>query len=251
MVCQGVARLGWAMHGQAGQGGQWPENDAHGQPENIINCLKRHGEAWHGEVRRGWARRVKGAFGPIVQSLMECEMKLIEDHEIQSQLGQLIEVTGHLQRGDILAWETVLQITGQPETDQRTRYVVWKWRRHLQNNRRIETWPENGIGFRLLTDHEQVTLIPRKRAKRAYRQHGKILRAMRNTDMTKLSEADRKIASAVIEHSRQARREALLIRKKIPGEVKTDRAILIERARTAESQRCLCGEESEIAIGRS
>lgn len=160
-----------------------------------------------------------------------------QDPEIVARLQSLKELTADYERGNVLMWEVVEAKLGLDREDERLKYAVLKWRKYCHKELRIETWAIPGSGIKLLTESEQVSMLPQKRAKKAYRQHGLILRSIRNTNIQNLSEHERRMAAAIIEHSRAARKDTNKVTNSTRGKIPNDRQALIDRAkRMAESQ---------------
>lgn len=153
-----------------------------------------------------------------------------EDPEIKSQLDKIKEITADYERGHVLLWEIAEQCLGMDRNDDRLKYVIKKWRSWLEKTKRIETWAIPGTGIKLLTQSEHVSLIPKRRAKKAYRQHGLILRGIRNTNLHELTERERLIAYAVVEHSRDARRQTNKVSNAVRSRISPERAAMIKMA---------------------
>lgn len=154
-----------------------------------------------------------------------------EDPEIAARVDKLKALTADYERGNVLPWEVVESVLGLHRDDEKLRYAVLKWRKFCHKERKIETWPVPGVGIKLLTESEQVSMLPQKRAKKAYRQHGLILRSIKNTNLMKLSEHERRMAVAIIDHSRQARKQTNKVTNTTRGKIPNDRQALIERAK--------------------
>jgi len=154
-----------------------------------------------------------------------------EDPEIAARVETIKAATAEYQRGNVLLWEVVESLLGMSREDDRLKYAVLKWRKWHHHERRIETWAIPGTGIKLLTESEQVSMLPQKRAKKAYRQHGLILRSIKNTNIANLSEHERRMAAAIIEHSRNARKDTNKGTNTTRGKIPNDRHALIERAK--------------------
>lgn len=154
-----------------------------------------------------------------------------EDPEIADRVERLKVATVDFERGNVLLWEVAEAVLGMGRDDERLRYAVSKWRKYCHKELRIETWAIPGSGIKLLTESEQVSMLPQKRARRAYRQHGLILRSIKNTNIQNLSEHERRMAAAIIEHSRSARKQTNKVSNTTRGKIPNDRQALIERAK--------------------
>jgi hypothetical protein len=154
-----------------------------------------------------------------------------EDPEISARVEALKKLTADYERGNVLLWETAESTLGLDRDSDELKYAVLKWRKHCHKNLRIETWAIPGVGIKLLTQSDQVSMLPQKRAKRAYRQHGLILRSIKNTDIHSLSEHERRMAAAIIENSRNARKATNKVTNSTRGKIPNDRQALIDRAK--------------------
>ena len=159
-----------------------------------------------------------------------------EDPDIAARVEKLKQITADYERGHMLLWEVAEACLDMSRDDERLRYAVLKWRKYCHHKLRIETWAIPGVGVKLLTQSEQVRMLPQKRAKKAYRQHGLILRSINNTDVDSLSEHERRMARAITEHSRDARKQTNKISNTTRGKIPNDRQALIDRARAAGAE---------------
>jgi Tat protein secretion system quality control protein TatD with DNase activity len=75
-----------------------------------------------------------------------------------------------LNRGDFLTHEAVTKIVGVQPHKEHYQYCVVRLKRRMEAEREISLWPEVGIGYRLLTKQEQLTMLPQARMRRAKRQ---------------------------------------------------------------------------------
>jgi len=214
---QGGAGLGWVGRGLARLGRARPGG-------------ARRGTVWLGQARRGCQWHILFSVSTSKAERLTMNKFCEKDPEIEEQLCLIEQISSVLHRGSVLFTAEVERMLGLSQETNRFKYLIKKWRRNMHRDRKIETWPVIGQGYKLLTHVEQVTLIPDRRAKRSYRQHGMILRSLSNTDMSKLSVRARQMALAVKQHSIAARSEARRVRKySAKGNAQTDRRILIER----------------------
>ena len=232
-----MAGRGKARPGRAGLGAAWV-------PTALVvfpRIAARPGGAWLGGAGRGGARHGKGSNGPFTFS--DCPMRKAdnmttkkqfeEDPEIGERVQKLKDITADYHRGNVLLWEIAEATLGLPRDDEKLRYAVLKWRKYCHHELRIETWAVPGVGIKLLTESEQVAMLPQKRAKKAYRQHGLILRSIKNTNIQNLSEHERRMAFAIIENSRNARKATNRVTNTTRGKIPNDRQALIDRAKKA------------------
>ena len=201
-----------------------------------------------GEARRGEARleQGEGTNGAFTIYNVQCERRtkmterkqFEEDPEIAARVELLKLGTSDYSRGHVLLWEVAEGLLGLDRNDEKMKYAVLKWRKYVHRELRIETWAIPGTGVKLLTEAEQIEMLPQKRARRAYRQHGLILRSLRNTNLANLTDHQRRIAAAVNEHSRAARTATNKVTNTTRGKIPNDRQALIDRARRiAEEQK--------------
>lgn len=154
-----------------------------------------------------------------------------EDPEIAAQLDVLRTLGAGLNRGDLLEWGSIETSLKLDREHPRLRYVVKKWRNELQRDG-VETWSIPSIGVKLLTDEECLSVVAVHRGKRARRQHSKILKAMKNARTEKLSNNERLMQAAIIDHSKNAIRESRQV--VASGNVSSDRQRLAEMAKGME-----------------
>lgn len=168
---------------------------------------------------------------------MTKERKVFEDDpEIADRVQKLKHATKDFERGNVLLWEVAEAVLGMTRDDEQLRYAVLKWRKYCHHELRIETWAIPGSGIKLLTESEQVSMLPQKRARKAYRQHGLILRSIKNTNIQNLSEHERRMAAAIIENSRNARKSTNKVTNTTRGKIPNDRQALIDRAKRAAAE---------------
>lgn len=125
-----------------------------------------------------------------------------EQHERNLQI--LKDLTAGFDRGDTLLWSDVESALGLDRRDPVLKYAVKKWRVYLLSERKIETWGVLGVGVRLQTHSEAGTAIPRKRTKKALRQHRWSVRSIENTDFSALTERERMVAMAMKQHGMES-----------------------------------------------
>jgi len=154
-----------------------------------------------------------------------------EDPEIAARVEALKVATADYERGNMLLWSVAEAVLNLPKDDERLQYAVLKWRKYYHREMRVETWAIPGKGIKLLTESEQVSMLPQARARKAYRQHGLILRSIQNTNISNLTEHERRMAAVIIEHSRAARKQTNKVTNTTRGRVPNDRQALIDRAR--------------------
>jgi hypothetical protein len=75
--------------------------------------------------------------------------------EITELVDTLYAVTENLDRGEILTHDVIAEVLGLMPHEGSWGHVVGKVRRRLRRERGIATWFVRGIGYKLLTKHEQ------------------------------------------------------------------------------------------------
>lgn len=155
--------------------------------------------------------------------------------EIQAQLNGLIELSDRYERGQVIAYSRIERAVGvarlnpNGERNNRFAWLLNKWSRHMARTRQIHMESIPGEGIKLLTHEEQAITMPQKRLKRAYRQHGRIIKAVNDTDFSRLSMNQRLIAAATRDHSEESQRTIRNQRNVMKGNLGTNvRASLID-----------------------
>jgi hypothetical protein len=128
----------------------------------------RLGEAGFGAAGLGKAGHGKGANGAIHIHPGVPMIDFSRDKIISDQIAALFDACKSLNRGDILHHEVTQSILGVPPGDERWKYCIAKLKRRMEGDRGITIWSEYGVGYRLLTQDEQIKVgrIRRRRAKR-------------------------------------------------------------------------------------
>lgn len=146
--------------------------------------------------------------------------------EITLQIEVLRDATAGIERGGIVELSVVDRVLGSGCDDHRKRYIIHKLRRHLRRDRGIETWAIPGVGIKLLTDEECLTVAARKRTRRAVRQHAMAVRAATNSRAENLTDRQRMLAMTIIQQSTEAIKTAKLIKK--PDECESPRSLMMK-----------------------
>lgn len=163
---------------------------------------------------------------------MDEERNLFEKQpENAKRLELLIAATVDYERGHMLLCEVAEAVLNVPWRSNEMRNAINSWRKHLHQERGIETWSVPGVGVKLLPDEEISTVVGQKRTKKAYRQHGLILRAFKNTRMDHLSDHQKRVAIALAKTSEESRKELRHVKGIVQGNITSDRQALIDRAK--------------------
>jgi hypothetical protein len=88
---------------------------------------------------------------------------------LQKLMDNLFGYATSLKRGDVMEHDIIITILGVDPHEDYWDYCVGKVRKRLELERGISTWPENGVGYRLCSEDEQLD-IPGRRQLRARRQ---------------------------------------------------------------------------------
>ena len=131
------------------------------------------GRAWRGEAWPGKVWRGKGPNGAESEG---CVFERVE--RIQEQIDRVYDLTLSLGRGDILEHSAISAVLGLQPHEGSWGHIVGRARRQIEDVRGIATWYEPRVGYKLLTETEQINGLPVWRTKRAFRQLGKGLRSV-------------------------------------------------------------------------
>jgi hypothetical protein len=127
--------------------------------------------------------------------------------EIDKQVADLYEVAKSLHRGDILAHDMIEAVLKVKPHEGRWDHVVNRVRRRLEKPPRgIATWPVNGVGYKLLTQDEQLKFLPKKRLLKMSRQERRARRSVEALDDKHLSSHQRRLKLAQLDHLKAAGR---------------------------------------------
>lgn len=92
--------------------------------------------------------------------------------------------------GQLITYAEISSVIEEPVNSQRFRNVVSLWKQVVQENSDVELEAEVNSGYRVLDEIGKVTKVEKKR-KRVLNQGNKMIRALRNTDRSKLPEQAR------------------------------------------------------------
>ena len=90
--------------------------------------------------------------------------------DLQQMVEALVGLSEPLKRGDLLTREAIQSVLLVEPNTAHWGHCVRRARRRIEHDRGIATWPVVGFGFRLLTENETLTMLPRKRRMKAIRQ---------------------------------------------------------------------------------
>jgi hypothetical protein len=96
---------------------------------------------------------------------------------IQEQIDRVYDLTLSLGRGDILEHTEISAVLGLQPHEGSWGHIVGRVRRQIEDVRGIATWYEPRVGYKLLTETEQIK-VGEWRTRKAFRQLGKGLRSV-------------------------------------------------------------------------
>lgn len=134
------------------------------------------------------------------------------DEAIQRKIDEVYQLTVNLDRGDVLTHTAISEVLGLQPHEGSWGHIVNRVRRRLRDLREIECWPDETVGYRLLTISEQLRDLPIWRARKMQRQNRMRLRAVEAISDSNLSFHERKAkvsqVTIIRESARAMRREA-------------------------------------------
>lgn len=95
-------------------------------------------------------------------------MKFQRDPDTEKAVARLVEATIHLRRGDLVAYGAIEEATGEGFGTSRWQTVVRKWKRSMLRDRDIDLRTVRGVGYRLCTHEEQLTVMADDRLRYAH-----------------------------------------------------------------------------------
>lgn len=98
--------------------------------------------------------------------------------------------------GTVVPWDRIDPITQADHGSRDWNRRIKKVRRWLLKDRRVATLVVPNVGLHLLSDRENVQMIPTYRTKRAFRQIGRGQREVSAADASRLSMAERNVLYA-------------------------------------------------------
>jgi hypothetical protein len=127
----------------------------------------------------------------------------------QAAVERLMQFAAAKCRGDILTWEELEKISQFSRTELASQnntanggYIMKRFSQRMLVERGIQLWPVREAGFEMLTEHDQIFVVTKKRSSRAKRQHKANLRSLMslsNDKSAKVSDRDGKFAVAQME----------------------------------------------------
>jgi len=139
--------------------------------------------------------------------------------EVTTATDDLMKLAERYERGQVIAWCDVELIAGD-RRENRSKHIINKWRRRLEQEREIVTLCAESVGVRLLTHLETAREIPRIRQKRACRQIRKALKQTQTVDASRLTDHDRRLLVAQRQNMVSTRRELFRSQRQLEDGVK-------------------------------
>lgn len=130
-----------------------------------------------------------------------------ESAVITEGVERLFALADSHERGQFIAWDKIEAAAGFSRNDVQCRYIVSKFFKRYLRERGIAFRPEPGVGYRMLTESEQVRVCGRDRNRKAFRQLGTAIKEIEGGDVEKLSMADRRLRFYLGDKMRKDRTE--------------------------------------------
>jgi hypothetical protein len=127
----------------------------------------------------------------------------------QAAVDRLMQFAVPKCRGDILTWEELESVSGFSRTELAYQnntanggYIMKRFVQRMQDERGIQLWSYRDVGLRMMTEHEQIYLVSKKRIKRAKHQHKANLQSLMclsNDKSAKVNDREGKFMAAQME----------------------------------------------------
>ena len=131
--------------------------------------------------------------------------------------------------GTVVPWEEIDPLTAAEHGTRDWQRRIKKVRKWLLRERRVVTVAVPGQGLKVLTDRENVQIIPTYRTKRAFRQIGKGQREVAAADPSRLSLAERNVLHANRQNMARQRADLRKSRKEIERILRPTETIPLRR----------------------
>jgi transposase-like protein len=139
--------------------------------------------------------------------------------EVTAATDLLMQLADRYERGQVIAWSDIEAISGE-RTEFRSRHIINKWRRRLEQEREIVTLGAPNVGVRLLTHQETAQEIPRLRQRKAYKQLRRAIKQTSTVDISRLTDHQRRLLVAQQQNMADTRRELFRSQKQLQEGVK-------------------------------
>ena len=124
--------------------------------------------------------------------------------EIREGVEKVHELFAGRSRGEVVPHDEIEAILGITRHTGRWKTILDRVRARLQREDGIATWPEVGVGYKLLTVREQIEELPGWRLARAARQSRRGLRSVAAIPNTDLTQHQRRVRQAHVDAMRRA-----------------------------------------------
>jgi len=111
----------------------------------------------------------------------------------------LFSICSTLDRGEYLEHSRISDVLGVKPHQGHWQWCIVRLKRRMEAEREISLWPENRLGYRLLTKDEQLTMLPKARMKRARKQIRQARDSVAAISIESLSEHQMRIRVAQLE----------------------------------------------------
>jgi hypothetical protein len=132
-----------------------------------------------------------------------------QNPDSQAAVERLMQFAAPKYRGDVLKWEELEETSGFSRTELTSHnntanggYIMKRLKQRMLNERGIQLWSYRDVGLKMLTEHDQIFLVTKKRAKRAKRQHAanfQSLIALGSDRLAKINDRDGKFMVSQME----------------------------------------------------
>lgn len=123
--------------------------------------------------------------------------------ELDEKVGAVYGLFDAARRGDVVTHAAIRPIVDKAPHEYPWDHVVNRARSRLLRERNIATWPELGVGYKLLTVTEQLD-IPSRRLRRSARQARRSRHALRALPDSELTTNQRRLRLALLAETRRA-----------------------------------------------
>lgn len=162
-----------------------------------------------------------------------------QKEEIRAGVNAVVTAAASLNRGDTLTHEAITEAIGLKPYEGRWVYILKRAFDRIERDRGITLRAEIGVGYRLLTNQEQLTEEPQRRTRRANRQlrrgrlsvvrlpvHGLTVhqRRIQAANLERLRESERELRKSLKDQAEQARPTPTIARRPHPNQVERSTA---------------------------
>jgi len=139
--------------------------------------------------------------------------------EVTVAVDSLMQLADSYERGQVIAWCDIERIAGD-RTEFRSRHIINKWRKRMEQERDIVTLGAPMVGIRLLTHLETAREIPRLRQRKAYKQLRRAIKQTATVDTSRLSDHERRLLVAQQHNMAETRKELFRSQRQLAEGIK-------------------------------